>query len=68
MIKEYTIEPDDRPTEEQLQKVREAAKYEITFDEDSPELSPAMMKAFKCAAAQQVPGSVSRFLVDSKKS
>ena len=42
-----------KPTEEQLQEIREAAKRPIVFDEDCPELSPAMEKAFRCAAAQR---------------
>jgi len=41
------------PKKEQLDEVREAAKREIQFDEDSPELSPAMFKAFKCSVAQR---------------
>ncbi len=31
-------------------KIEEAAKREIVFDEDSPELTPAMEKAFRLAA------------------
>ena len=53
MIRTYTIEPGQKPTEEQLKEVEEAKKHEITFDEDSPELSPAMMKAFKCSVIQR---------------
>ena len=33
--------------------VEEAQKYPIEFDEDCEELSPAMMKAFKCAVVQR---------------
>jgi len=36
-----------------LDEVREAAKREIQFDEDAPELSPAMYKVFRCSAAQR---------------
>lgn len=53
MIKTYILEPGQKPTEEQLKEVEEAKKYEITFDEDSPELSPALMKAFKCSVVQR---------------
>lgn len=49
MIKTFTIKNDQVPTQEQLEEVREAAKREIQFDEDSPELSPAMVKAFRCS-------------------
>ena len=37
--------------EPQLKEVEEAGKRPIVFDEDCEELSPAMMKAFKCAVA-----------------
>ena len=41
------------PTKAQLEEVRAAAKREIRFDEDAPELSPAMYKAFQCAVSQR---------------
>jgi hypothetical protein len=53
MIKTFIIEKGQKPTENQLQEVREAKKYPITFDEDSPELSSAMYKAFKCSVIQR---------------
>lgn len=53
MTRTFTIEKGQLPTKEQLDEVREAAKREITFDEDAPELSPAMYKAFKCSVAQR---------------
>ena len=53
MVKAYIIEDGQKPTKEQLDEVREAAKREIQFDEDAPELSPAMYKAFRCSAAQR---------------
>lgn len=53
MTKFFTIKDGETPTQEQLDEVRAAAKREIQFDEDSPELSPAMYKAFPCAAAQR---------------
>lgn len=53
MTKFFTIKDGETPTQEQLDEVRAAAKREIQFDEDSPELSPAMYKAFQCAAAQR---------------
>lgn len=51
MIKTLTLSKGQGPTEEQLKEVEEAQKQPITFDEDCEELSPAMMKAFKCAVA-----------------
>lgn len=47
MIKKFTIEKGQKPTKEQLREVAEAKKHPIVFDEDCPELSPAMMKAIK---------------------
>lgn len=48
MIKTFTIKPGQKPTKEQLEEVREAAKRPIVYDEDCPELTPAMEKAFRC--------------------
>lgn len=53
MTETLTINKGQRPTEEQLKEVEEAKKYPITFDNDCPELSPAMMKAFKSAVIQR---------------
>ena len=53
MIKTYTIKKGQKPTSEQLKEVENAKKYPIVFDEDCEELSPAMQKAFRCAANQR---------------
>ncbi len=53
MIKTFTIENGQKPTEEQLKEIEEAKKHPITFDEDCQELSPAMIKAFKCVTVQR---------------
>ena len=53
MTKTFTIDKGQKPTEEQLQEVMEAKKQPIVFDEDSPELSPAMYKAFKSSVIQR---------------
>ncbi len=53
MIKTYTIENGQKPTEEQLAEIAEAKNHPIIFDEDCPELSPAMMKAFRCAVVHR---------------
>ena len=47
----FILNKEQKPTEEQLIEVREASKRTIEFDEDCPELSPALQKAFKSAAA-----------------
>lgn len=53
MTKTFTIKDGQTPTKEQLEEVRKAANQDIQFDEDSPELSPAMYKAFQCSVAQR---------------
>lgn len=53
MTRTFTIRDGQMPTKEQLEEVRAAAKREIQFDEDSPELSPAMFKAFQCITARR---------------
>lgn len=44
MTKTFTIKEGQKPTEEQLQEVREEKNRPVVFDEDCPELSPAMYK------------------------
>ena len=53
MTRTFTIKDGQMPTKEQLDEVKAAAEREIQFDEDSPELSPAMFKAFQCSVAQR---------------
>lgn len=50
MTRTVTLSRNQKPTEEQMNQIKEAAKREIVFDEDSPELTPAMEKAFRLAA------------------
>ncbi len=53
MTETFIMNKGQKPTSEQLQEVMEAKKYPIVFDEDSPELSPAMYKAFKSSVIQR---------------
>ncbi len=53
MTRTFIIKDGQTPTKDQLDEVRAAAKREVQFDEDSPELSPAMFKAFQCSVAQR---------------
>ena len=46
MIKTFTINKGQKPTREQIQEVMNAKKSPLVPDEDAPELSPAMYKAF----------------------
>lgn len=53
MTRTFIIEKGQKPTDEQLQEIEEAKKHPISFDEDAPELSPAMYKAFKSSVIQR---------------
>jgi hypothetical protein len=44
-----TLSKDEKLTEDEIRMIEEAKKYPITFDEDSPEMSPEMEKQFKVA-------------------
>lgn len=45
-----TLSKDEKLIDEEKKMLEEARKYPITFDEDSPELTPEMEKAFRLAA------------------
>ena len=53
MIKTYVPRVGEKITEEQRAEVQNAKKYPLVFDEDCPELSPEMLKALKCSAANR---------------
>ena len=53
MTKTFNIDKEQKPTDAQLQEIYEAKKKPIVFDEDSPELSPAMYKVFKRCVIQR---------------
>ncbi|MCD8082793.1 MAG: hypothetical protein LUE86_04510 [Clostridiales bacterium] len=53
MTRTYIIENGQKPTTEQLLEIEDAKKSPIVFDDDCPELSPAMMKAFKSIVVQR---------------
>ena len=53
MIKTFTISKGQKPTREQLQEVLDAKNSPIVTDEDAPELSPAMYKAFRSSVIQR---------------
>lgn len=50
---EKTLYEKEAPTIEQLKELEEAKKYPIVYDEDSPELTPEMEKAFLLAAVSR---------------
>ena len=53
MTRTFTIDPGQKPSPQQLREVQEAKKRPIVPDDDAPELSESMMKAFHCAAVQR---------------
>ena len=53
MLVTYRIPKNTPLTEEQIQELEEAAKRPIVYDDDSPELTPALEKALRCAAVQR---------------
>ena len=58
MVEEYdpstmvikTLTPEMRLTEEQIHMLEEAEKHPIAYEDDCPELTPAMAEAFRKAA------------------
>ncbi|MCD7738717.1 MAG: hypothetical protein LUH58_06725 [Lachnospiraceae bacterium] len=50
MIRTAILSKDQKLTEEQIRQIEAAREKDIVFDEDSPELTPAMEKAFTLAA------------------
>ena len=62
MLRKFTIEDGQEPTEAQLAEVKAAAKRPVQFDEDAPELSPALYKALNVP-----PGSATEEIKTLKK-
>lgn len=52
MVKRVIVKPNDKISIEEMKKyaaeIEEAKASSISFDEDCRELSPAMLKVFKC--------------------
>ena len=57
MIKTVTIDPGEKITDEDYARftdeVQKAKSMQEVYDEDCNELSPAMIKAFKCVAVKR---------------
>jgi uncharacterized protein (DUF4415 family) len=53
MIVTSTLKAGDKPTKEQIERIRKAAKQPITFDEDSPESTPEQLALFAAEARKQ---------------
>ena len=43
----FFLPKGSKPTEEQIARLREAAKRPIVYDEDSPKLTPEQLKKFR---------------------
>lgn len=53
MLVIYHHEPGTPMTEEQIQRINDAANRPITFDEDCPELSPAQLEQMRQAVIER---------------
>lgn len=53
MVVTYELKPGQKPTDEQIARIREAAKRPIVFDEDCPELTPEAVESFLRAAHER---------------
>ena len=47
MIVTYELKPGQKPTPEQIARIREAAKRPIVFDEDCPPMTEEQLKQCK---------------------
>ena len=55
-ISKMTVKVGQKPTKEQKQRIREAMKRPIIYDDDAPELTDEQYKAFAIVAEQQRKG------------
>lgn len=49
----FTIKSNQKPSEETLKRLLELRDEDIIYDDDCPEMTPKMQKAFECAVAQR---------------
>ena len=49
----FTIKLDQPPSKETLKRLSELKDEDIVYDDDCPELTPKMLKALSCSAAQR---------------
>lgn len=52
-VSKTIIETGQKPTEEQLEEIKEGAKHKVVFDEDAPELSKKQLAEFAALAKQR---------------
>ena len=49
----FTINPGQKLSAESIKKLNEFRDEDIVYDDDCPEMTPKMRKAFECAVAQR---------------
>ena len=52
-MKVFTINANQKPSEETIKRLSELKDEDIVYDIDCPEMTPKMQKAFACAVAQR---------------
>jgi len=52
-MKVFTINANQKPSEETIKRLSELKDEDIVYDTDCPEMTPKMQKAFACAVAQR---------------
>lgn len=55
-IDKITIRPDQKPSEEQIKRLRESKKYPLVFDDESPEYTLSELKEMQDAAVEKQAG------------
>jgi hypothetical protein len=53
MIVHEVLRYGDKPTLEQIHEIHEASKRQVSYDEDSPKLTPEMIERFKQAVHER---------------
>ena len=49
----FTIKENQKPSEEAIKRLSALEDEDIVYDDDCPEMTPKMQKAFACAVAQR---------------
>lgn len=52
------VKPGQKPTEEQLERIRQASSFPITYDEDCPELTDEQYAEFARIAEKRLAHSI----------
>ncbi|OON85724.1 hypothetical protein BXO88_10720 [Oribacterium sp. C9] len=49
----FSLNENQKPSEETLKRLSELKDEDIVYDDDSPEMTPKMLKALECAVTQR---------------